>query len=164
MTFFFGFFWHVFVSGRRHMTCSLSCAWTQQDVSFHPLWSLFDVPVARMRASAMHAFLCHETNFFCVSTTSGLLHDVFQYVSVHPIPIEICYGLLSYTKTPNCLCVVLILYLVWMCAAGASSCPPYKCLRTFLHKSLLYLPQVCTNFLAGHLRMIRATTLDRDRR
>ena len=46
----------------------------------------------------MHAFLCHETNFFCVSTTSGLLHDVFQYVSVHPIPIEICYGLLRYTK------------------------------------------------------------------
>ena len=46
----------------------------------------------------MHAFLCHETNFFCVSTTSGLLHNVFQYVSVHPIPIEICYGLLRYTK------------------------------------------------------------------
>ena len=48
-----------------------------------------------LSTSAMHAFLCHETNFFCVSTTSGLLHDVFQYVSVHPIPIEICYGLLS---------------------------------------------------------------------
>ena len=45
------------------------------------------------------------------------------------------------SATPNCLCVVLILYLVWMCAAGASSCPPYKCLRTFLHKSLLWLPQ-----------------------
>ena len=65
----------------------------------------------------MHAFLCHETNFFCVSTTSGLLHDVFQYVSVHPIPIEICYGLLRYALTfllgmsgrrhlrrPLCLC------------------------------------------------------------
>ena len=49
---------------------------------------------------------------------------------------------ISYTKTPNCLCVVLILYLVWMCAGGASSCPPYKCLRTFLHKSLLWLPQL----------------------
>ena len=24
----------------------------------------------------------------------GLLHDVFQLVSVHPIPIQICYGLL----------------------------------------------------------------------
>ena len=46
----------------------------------------------------MHAFLCHETNLFCVSTTSGLLHDDFQYVSVHPIPIEICYGLLSDAK------------------------------------------------------------------
>ena len=46
----------------------------------------------------MHAFLCHETNFFCVSTTSGLLHDVFQDVSVHPIPIEICYGLLRHAK------------------------------------------------------------------
>ena len=33
--------------------------------------------------------------------------------------------------------------MVWMCADGASSCPPYKCLRTFLHKSLLYLPQIC---------------------
>ncbi len=46
----------------------------------------------------MHAFLCNETNFFCVSTTSGLLHDVFQFVSVHPIPIEICYGLLRYAR------------------------------------------------------------------
>ncbi len=54
------------------------------------------VACACMRTSAMHAFLCHETHFFCVSTTSGLLHDVFQYVSVHPIPIEICYGLLRY--------------------------------------------------------------------
>jgi hypothetical protein len=52
-----------------------------------------------LRTSAMHAFLCHETNFFCVSTTSGLLHDVFQNVSVHPIPIEICYGLLRYALT-----------------------------------------------------------------
>ena len=54
------------------------------------------IPLLRVHASATHAFLCHETNFFCVSTTSGLLHDVFQYVSVHPIPIEICYGLLSF--------------------------------------------------------------------
>ncbi len=29
------------------------------------------------------------------SLLCGLLHDVFQYVSVHPIPIENCYGLLS---------------------------------------------------------------------
>jgi hypothetical protein len=36
-----------------------------------------------------------KLTLFCVSTTSGLLHDVFQLVSVHPIPIEICYGLLS---------------------------------------------------------------------
>ena len=70
-----------------------------------------------LSTSAMHAFLCHETNFFCVSTTSGLLHDVFQFVSVHPIPIEICYGLLRYALTfllgmsgrrhlrrPLCLC------------------------------------------------------------
>ena len=56
---------------------------------------------------------------------------------------KVCLIYLSYTKTPNCLCVVLILYLVWMCAGGASSCPPNKCLRTFLHKSLLYLPQLC---------------------
>ena len=56
------------------------------------------IPLLRVHASAMHAFLCHETNFFCVSTTSGLLHDVFQCVSVHPIPIEICYGLLSDAK------------------------------------------------------------------
>ena len=36
-----------------------------------------------------------KLTFFCVSTTPGLLHDVFQYVSVHPIPIEIFNGLLS---------------------------------------------------------------------
>jgi hypothetical protein len=30
------------------------------------------------------------------STTSGLVRDIFQLVSVHPIPIEICYGLLSH--------------------------------------------------------------------
>ena len=36
-------------------------------------------------------------------------------------------------------------------------------LRTVFHKSLLYLPQVCTNFLAGHVRVIRATTVDRHR-
>ncbi len=28
------------------------------------------------------------------SQLCGLLHDVFQWVSVHPIPIENCYGLL----------------------------------------------------------------------
>ena len=54
---------------------------------------------------------------------------------------EPLYGAQIY-ENAKLLCVVLILYLVWMCAAGASSCPPYKCLRTFLHKSLLYLPQI----------------------
>jgi len=43
---------------------------------------------------ALH-FCNMKLTLFCVSTTSGLLHDVFQRVSVHPIPIEICYGLLS---------------------------------------------------------------------
>ena len=41
-----------------------------------------------------------ETNSFGVSLLvpsllGGLLHDVFQTVSVHPVPIEICYGMLS---------------------------------------------------------------------
>jgi hypothetical protein len=42
MTFFFGFFWYVFgLTGRRHLRRPLClCAWTQQAVSFHPLWSL----------------------------------------------------------------------------------------------------------------------------
>ena len=40
-----------------------------------------------------------KLTLFCVSTTPGLLHDVFQEVSVHPIPIEICYGLLRYALT-----------------------------------------------------------------
>ncbi len=44
--------------------------------------------------------LLYETNSFGVtflvpSLPCGLLHDVFQYVSVHPIPIDFCYGLLS---------------------------------------------------------------------
>ena len=34
-----------------------------------------------------------KLTLFCVSTTAGLLHDVFQLVSVHPHPIEIGYGL-----------------------------------------------------------------------
>ena len=71
------------------------------------------LPNIAMRTSAMHAFLCHETNFFCVSTTSGLLHDVFQTVSVHPHPhsnllrIAQCYGLLRDVKDTNTfsLCV-----------------------------------------------------------
>jgi hypothetical protein len=45
--------------------------------------------------SATRAFCDMKLTLFRVSTTSGLLHDVFQYVSVHPIPIEMCYGLLS---------------------------------------------------------------------
>ncbi len=36
-----------------------------------------------------------KLTLFCVSITSGLLHTFFQNVSVHPIPIQICYGLLS---------------------------------------------------------------------
>ena len=45
-----------------------------------------------------------ETNSFGVtlsvpSLLCGLLHDVFQYVSVHPIPIDFCYGLLRYALT-----------------------------------------------------------------
>ena len=42
---------------------------------------------------ALH-FCDLKLTLFCVSTTSGLVHDVFQLVSVHPIPIESCYGLL----------------------------------------------------------------------
>ncbi len=47
-----------------------------------------------MECSATVVFLWHETNYFGVSLLvssqlCGLLHDVFQYVSVHPIPIEI---------------------------------------------------------------------------
>ncbi len=58
-------------------------------------------------------------------------HGSFKYCYVSttsscPPPHVYGFVLLSYTKTPNCLCVVLILYLVWMCAGGASSCPPYK--------------------------------------
>ena len=49
-------------------------------------------------ACLSHAF--DETNSFGVtllvpSLLCGLLHDVFQLVSAHPIPIEICYGMLS---------------------------------------------------------------------
>ncbi len=47
--------------------------------------------------------------FLVSSLFCGLLHDVFQRVSVHPIPIEICYGLLSNAKDTNtfylCVCV-----------------------------------------------------------
>ncbi len=39
-----------------------------------------------------------KLTFFCVSTASGLLHDVCQWVRVHSIPIEICYGMLSDVK------------------------------------------------------------------
>jgi hypothetical protein len=50
-----------------------------------------------------------KLTLFCVSTASGLLHDVFQNVSAHPIPIEICYGMLSDAKDTNtfslCVCV-----------------------------------------------------------
>jgi hypothetical protein len=50
-----------------------------------------------------------KLTLFCVSTASGLLHDVFQYVSAHPIPIEFCYGMLSNAKDTNtfsvCVCV-----------------------------------------------------------
>ena len=53
-----------------------------------------------------------KLTLFCVSTASGLLHDVFQRVSVHPIPIEICYGMLSNAKDTNtfslCVCVQVV--------------------------------------------------------
>ena len=51
-----------------------------------------------MECSATLAFLWHETNSFGVtlSVLCGLLHDVFQIVSVHTIPIEICYGMLRH--------------------------------------------------------------------
>jgi hypothetical protein len=83
MTFFFGFFWHVFgLTGRRHTTSSLSlrldptvcefpsplvtvlrecCLLVLNAVTSTPQWIRqpeaawgFDVPVARMRASGMH--------------------------------------------------------------------------------------------------------------
>ena len=31
--------------------------------------SMVMIPLLRVHASAIHAFLCHETNFFCVPTT-----------------------------------------------------------------------------------------------
>ena len=99
-------------------------------------FSMVMIPLLRVHASRTPTCLCVERSCLPASPYTGLI----------------------YTKTPNCLCVVLILYLVWMCADGASSCPPYKCLRTFLHKSLLYLPQVCTNFLAGHVGTATSTT------
>ncbi len=37
-----------------------------------------------MECSATHAFWWHETNFFLCLTTSGLTHDVLQWVSFHP--------------------------------------------------------------------------------
>ncbi len=101
-----------------------------------------------MRSSAMQSYF-KTTNLLC-EWHAGFCGGYFspsackkQKSLVHPLsPCFLVY--LSYTKTPNCLCVVLILDLVWMCAGfGASSCPPYKCLRTFLHKSLFYLPQLC---------------------
>ncbi len=49
-------------------------------------------------SDALH-FCDTKLTLFGVSTTSGLLPDVFQWVSVHPIPIEICYGLLRYALT-----------------------------------------------------------------
>ncbi len=99
----------------------------------------FDVPVARMRASAMQNYF-KITNLLCEWHT-GSCGGFFspsdrKKQKSHVHPLSPWYSLTS--ARPNCFCVVLIFYLVWMCAAGASSCPPYKCLRTFLHKSLLY--------------------------
>ncbi len=91
MTFFFWFFWACIRSHgtATSTTSSLSLRLDPTGREFpSPLVTVFDVPVASMRASAR----------------------------------------------PNCLCVVLILYLVWMCAGGASSCPPYKCLALFYTK------------------------------
>ena len=57
-----------------------------------------------------------ETNSFGVtlsvpSLLCDLLHDVFQYVSVHPIPIDFCYGLLSDALSA----MKLLTFLVSMC-------------------------------------------------
>ena len=61
--------------------------------------------VAHCPACVSDAF--DETNSFGVtllvpSLLCGLLHDVFQFVSFHPIPIEICYGLLRYDFMVSC--------------------------------------------------------------
>ncbi len=41
------------------------------------------------------------------SLLCGLLHDVFQYVSADPIPIEICYGMLSNATLARKLTLVI---------------------------------------------------------
>ena len=62
--------------------------------------ALLQIPIHVPRSAYVsNAF--DETNSFGVtllvpSLLCGLLHDVFQYVSAHPIPIEICYGMLSH--------------------------------------------------------------------
>ncbi len=50
MTFFFGFFWHVFgLTRRRHMTCSLSLRLDPTGREFpSPLITVFDTPTARV--------------------------------------------------------------------------------------------------------------------
>ena len=71
-----------------------------------PLFCFLSVPSVRQ---ARLPFCDMKLTLFCVSTTPGLLHDVFQRVSVHPIPIDFCYGLLSDVKDTNtfslCVCV-----------------------------------------------------------
>ena len=67
-----------------HLACTCICMYVHADLS-----DAFD-----------------ETNSFGVtplvpSLLGGLLHDVFQRVSVDPVPIEICYGLLSEAKDTN---------------------------------------------------------------
>ena len=65
-----------------------------QNVRNRKVLSTSRVIVIRWRQPRL-LFCDMKLTLFCVSTASGLLHDVFQYVSAHPIPIEICYGMLS---------------------------------------------------------------------
>ena len=60
-----------------------------------PNRSLFSCSFILSIRQARLPFCDMKLTLFCVSTNSGHLLDVFQYVSVHPVPIEICYGLLS---------------------------------------------------------------------
>ena len=65
-----------------------------------PLFCILCVPSVRQPRLP---FCDMKLTLFCVSTASGLLHDVFQRVSAHPIPIEICYGMLTDAKITSTL-------------------------------------------------------------
>jgi len=106
----------------------------------------------------MHAFLCHETNFFCVSTTSGLLHDVFQYVSVQPIPIEICYGLLRYALT-FLLGMCRYSMRLWTVTVGKLSVDIHlacTCICVYVHACLRYTKHCDDFFLVFFWHVFRS--------